>query len=706
MIGNAGMVRQAARLGNGGGSGRAFNIGKDRSGSDLHEIQEWTEARREEDKDWEDMVFLWRERHDGTLGQHYWRFDARSRAFDSTPVPPWRSEWTAPFCFSIVDEISSRVSNTMNAFFGVPASDDSDDIASGQAVTRYARYLRHKEKLVRKRRRAARLQCIDGMHFYKARWDALCNTARIDAVPGWEIRIDPWATSLDQAQRVVHEQFLHIDVVRRMWGARRKSTLADIETDAGRIPWEIQRRFEAIRGGWSRMVPEKLLDGIVQYLEVHERPTLEYPLGRLRVSCNDVMLFDSKKEGHPYALAGDQNEPLCVPFVQGAYETPEGRFRGNGVIALIWDSVQLIEKLVNQAIEHNASVVWPSWFLDNSMKAEAKMSTEPGRHYYYDSGAVKPPTAYTPNPMSPAFMQLPQFMINLVYDHVGTGDGSAPFKRADTATAVAIAAEINKNRTQSLHIDLDEQERDAMWMAVQLERHFGSGTRHAQVIGRGRVSEVFAFENADLAGTQSLFVTSAVSLSDNKQLRLENVRSLVKDGFLAMEDALDYIDMPPPEDERADLRSMNMRVAQNNILAMKKGELPQIEETWDLPTHYRAMRRFIGIDADWWDLAPEIKQQMRQYAGLLQAHMTAGPLGAKMAEQLGGGPGDGNPTPTGLPGDNSEQSGPILGQDGLTSMQDGSTDTEDVAGNAELGGDPGDGNQQPRPQQFDGSLGG
>lgn len=684
---------------------RYASIGVDRSVSDLGEIQNWQEDQRAAERDWEDSTFLWRERHNGVDGQHYWRFDSRNRGFNATPVPPWRSEWTAPFCFSIVDDVASRVANSTNAFFGVPVSDDSDDLQSASAVSRYARFLRYKEKFTRLRKKATRLQCIDGMHFYKVRWDPAAGEVHVDVVPAWEIRIDPWARNLDEAQRVTHEQWLHIDVVRRMWGARRRSALGDIEPDESRIPWEVKRRFEAIRGGFSPIQPEKLINGIVQYLEVHERPTYEYPMGRLRVFCNDVVLFDSKKKGHPYAMAGSATDPLCIPFVQGSYEAPEGRFRGNGIVSLIWDTVKLVETQVNQAVEHNAMTVYPTWFMDESMRGSAKPSTEPGQIRYYDTRAVNKPECYTPEPLSSQFMALPSFLINMIYEHVGSGQGqaSAPYKRADTATAVAIASESDKGRVQSLHVDLDNQDCDAMWMAIQLERYFGSGKRHAQIIGRGRVNEVMAYENADLAGAQSLFVVSAVSLSDNKQLRMQNVRELVKEGFINIEDAHDYIDLPPPEDERADLTEMNKRVAWANINRLKNGDVPYIEPTWDHRSHLRVMARYIGIDADWTGLSESTKQTMREYAGALQAEMASIAAGESILQELSGGPNMGPPGGN-APAETDTNSGQTKPM-GLTDPMNGGSNMGhgDPTDPSSAGTGAGGAGFSPRPSQFIGS---
>lgn len=609
---------------------------------DLQEILEWRDRVGQLREGWERRAMLNIERWDGTLGQHYWRADEVDDVMGlGYDTPEWRAEWMAPYLLSTTEQHAAMVATVPNIFYAEPQSDDADDRMAAEAATRVARFIRQAVRMLTLRREAVRFSDMVGGTFGKTSAIPIFQNGQqtgyrshIQVVPAWECFTNPWAQSIEESPVFMHERPMHIEQVKMRWqgDAKAKRALGSINPDAFSMPELVRERLERSSGIVNgESLSDDDLKGIVLYREWYAQPTVDKPEGEFRVIVNDVEIY---KGPLPYIAAG-----ITIPFHYIGFLKKPGQFHHLGLIDIMWSTVQLIEALVNQGIEHNALTVWGKWFVHESIDIDGRLTTEPGEVIPFDANVIAKPAYFeTPQPIPPTYMQFVEWLVLQLMELSGVREASRSEipKRIESGVALAIAQEADKTRARMFHQDVDEWERALVADAIKLEQAYGGEERHAQIIGKNRVAQVRAFAAAKLSGPGAidLVVKSSPSLSDNRAIKEMQVERRLELGIIDVDEARERLEELGPEDETVSARRANALLAEENFELLKDGEMVFVEDAWDHRTMWLKFK-WIMATHEYLDLDEMTKYRVRQHFNELEFKMVSRMVSMQMVESGG-----------------------------------------------------------------------
>lgn len=234
---------------------------------------------------------------------------------------------------------------------------------------------------------------------------------RIDVLDPREVFIDPSAVTLQEAQWWCHRVALPVAKIRSMFPKHAKhiDKEGSITTD---------QYVTMVRGTTTYRAASRQLEDHAYLFEFHEKPTEDYPQGRIIWKTQGIIL---EQVENPYQQLG--RFPLYAFF----WERNAGEFYGESFIEQSASIQRELNILLTQLREHRELTNNPQWWVPfNAGIAIEEMDTVAGRIHKY-------------NPMSkpPSTTPLPPFA-NYVYSEIDRMKGAIRGQASVTEQEVGI----------------------------------------------------------------------------------------------------------------------------------------------------------------------------------------------------------------------------------------------------------------------------
>lgn len=335
---------------------------------------------------------------------------------------------------------------------------------------------------------------------------------RVDVLDPREVYLDPGAVRMEEAQWWCHRVPLPVSVIRQ----RFPDKAAFIDKEGGITA---DSYITLTRGASTyRTSGRELADHAFLY-EYHEKPTTEFPKGRIVWTANDIVLEEIE---NPYE--GLNRFPLYAFY----FEQNAGELYGESFIEQAAPIQRELNILLTQTREHRELTNNPQLFAPtNCGIAIEEMDTSAGRIIYY-------------NPMSkmPEYRQIPP-LANYVYQeiarmeqeirtHASVTEQEVGQTQSDASGryAAIIEAEASQQVAPILrynHSEWVEMHRGMLTIA----QAFYTRDRTWTVTGKDR-PESYAFEQMNLSPGWDVDVQEDDSLSNNHAVRLTQTMELAK----------------------------------------------------------------------------------------------------------------------------------------------------------------------------------
>lgn len=348
----------------------------------------------------------------------------------------------------------------------------------------------------------------------------------ISVCPPYEIYPDNMsATGISDCRSIMHVKAYPVEEVERVWGVKPEgrdvSVLnADSVTGGG--------KFYTGRG--TRVCTD-VKSNHALVIERYERPSKQYPNGRLLIAAEDKLLYEGDL---PYR--NGINGERTFPFVrQAAFEHPSSFF-GASVIERLIPVQRAFNAVKNRKHEFlNRIAMGVLAVEDGSVNLDAleDEGLAPGRILVYRQGSTPPMMMQYGNvPNSFAVEEnnlLEEFVtISGISDFMTTSDLSNVNL---SGTALSLLIEQDENRLSITSTEIRDALKEVARQVLRLYRQYATMPRMIRVSGDNAATETVAFTSANLTSDDLVF-DNAASLSESLASRQNMVMEMLKLGLL------------------------------------------------------------------------------------------------------------------------------------------------------------------------------
>ena len=427
----------------------------------------------------------------------------------------------------------------------IPATSDERDKQTAKVSKKIYQSVKNKLEIERKLKQGLKWSEVCGTVFYKIGWNTnlglvvgksdkgeniKSGEVELSVVSPFEIYPDSsTCESLDECQSVIHAKAFSTLQIKTMFG---------VEVQGAKIStYTLDGVREAIGGlGFNGTMPkiieeEKENSAIV--IEKYEKPSADYPNGRLIIVAGDKLIFDGDL---PYVDGEDKKRDF--PFVRQTSIEQPGCFWGTSVIERLIPVQRAFNAVKNRKHEFInrlslgvLSVEDGSVDLDN-LEEEGLC---PGKILVYRQGATEP--KYLEGETLPAGLSdeeeqlLDEFnKISGVNDLLSTGAISSNISGAalelligQDETRLSASVEAIKNATIAIAKKI-----------LRLYKQFAVFPRLAKIVGENGQIEMFYFSSSDVTSEDIVIENQTDGLATLSQRR-EMIFKLIEKGVLSEE---------------------------------------------------------------------------------------------------------------------------------------------------------------------------
>ncbi len=400
----------------------------------------------------------------------------------------------------------------------------------------------------------------------------------------------PFSTGIDDCESIIHAKAYHVNDIKKIWGKDVEGS--DINVFTLKEHANIMGGLNSHTGGYS-VGSQKKKDHSIVY-EYWERPTEEFPSGRLIICTDDEMLLTSEL---PYQI-GRNGEP-DLPFVLQRCIVRVNCFFGKSIIERLIPIQRDYNALKNRMKEYlNRASIGQLVYEEGSID-EDWLETEglaPGAMIPVRKGAQFP-TYMNYHPLPQTFeleedRLMQQFIIISGVSEISR-DSSAP-TGVNSGVALAILQEQDDTRLSltAKHIDTSIIKTAKMW--IRLYQQYADFPRILRSVGKNNEVDVVEWLGSSLT-SDDIYIETGTQLSESPAQRKQMVFDLINSGLFndpetgALSKAgrskiFEMLEMGNWEqfDTETELQIEKAR-RENRI--MNNGEMPEVADYDDDVTH-------------------------------------------------------------------------------------------------------------------------
>ena len=414
-----------------------------------------------------------------------------------------------------------------------PASGEEEDVESARLATKLLEATFQDNDFYKLNGQANFWAELTGTVFYKVMWDGEGEGGvRIVVCPSYEIYPDSLSsTSVKDCASVIHARAYPVSYVKDVWGAEVKGEeVSVIEADSfstggGKYP---SSAFKAER--------ESKKDYCV-VIERYERPSADYPEGRLVIVCGDKLLYEGVL---PYV--NGENGKRGYPFVrQVAFESPCG-FYGSSVIERLIPVQRAYNAVKNRKHEFLSRLSVGVLAAEEGSVDLDSLEEEglaPGRVITYRQGST-PPMLMSPGTVPGEFRDEEDRLLQEFRTVSGISDAvqlSSSAQSSISGYALSLLIEQDYNRLSVTTESIRSAVKEVARMILRLFRTEGASKRMIRISGDNGAVEIKAFKASSLKG-EDVVMESDSTMVETPATRKSMILELLNYGLLGDENGV------------------------------------------------------------------------------------------------------------------------------------------------------------------------
>ena len=576
------------------------------------QILEDFEERKRERKPFERQ---WQTNANFVVGNQFCSIDNFGNTCSVDKDFEWQENQVYNYLASMYESRLAKLARVRPQMTVLPSTSEEKDIKSAKVSKSILKSIEHKLNLSRLIAKATKWSDLTGTVFYKVIWNS--DGGRIIGVdekgkniregdvdisvcPPFEIYPDNIACeSIDDCRSIIHARAYHIDQIKQNWGVDVKGQ--DIDVISCDSTENVGASFTTMNT--SVIKTTKKNHAIV--LEYYQRPSADYPKGRLIIIAGDQLVYNGEL---PFQDDGDNN--YGFPFVRQISQEQSNNFFGTTIINRIIPLQRALNATKNRKYEFMNRIAQGILAVeDGSVDTDLleEEGVKPGKILVYRQGST-PPAFMASGGLPSDFSSEEDRIMNQMTVLSGLSDLTSAISTyanmSGTALQLLIEQDDAKLTTSA------EEIRNAIKIVgthiLRLYKQFVTNKRIGRIIGGdNREVELFYFDSSDISSEDIIFETEN-ELTETVAQRRSMVFELLNAGLLSDENGqlnnrmrskvLELLGYGIWE-QGQDIASLQRNKAQKeNILFLNDGKEPKVQSIDDHNIHIIEHTAFLLTD--------------------------------------------------------------------------------------------------------------
>lgn len=504
----------------------------------LEDFKKRREARRPIELNWRlNMNFV--------IGNQFSEISARGDIEERGKQYFWQSREVYNHVAPIVETRLSKLAKVKAKATVRPVTSDDTDVASASLSTKLLEAIHDENRFSELLSQANTWSEITGCAFYKIVWDG-GKGASLDAdkkvkegdvvisiCPPFEIFPENLAVSdIEKQASIMHVRAMSVDDVKRLW---------NVKVDGGTLNvFSFDNTDSAGGFGYSATTPKivsEVKEDAVLVIEKYEKPTADFPNGRLLIVAGDRLVFDGEL---PYK--NGENGERSYPFAKQLCLDVLGNFFGGSVVERIIPVQRAYNTVKNRKHEYMNRIAMGVLAVEDGSVDTDNLEEEglsPGKVLVYRQGS-NPPSMLSPGQVPAEFSReeeklLSEFVMISGVSEVTTY--SQVPSNVSSGSAISLLLEQDDTRISLTADSLREAVRKIGKQIIRLYKQFAAAPRIKRVAGDNGEVETACFSAADL-GSEDVVFDTVNELEDNVSTRRAMVYDLLKLGLFTDENGV------------------------------------------------------------------------------------------------------------------------------------------------------------------------
>lgn len=515
---------------------------------------------------------------------------------------------TANIIMPVVRTEYAKLTRSRPTYWVEASTAERDDVAKSRIGKLFLDYLwdtKHYDKSFKK----ALLWClVCGIGFVKVYYDPTAgptvtlNGKRyqlgevlIDYCSPFELFIDPFARSLEEASWIIQARVRSLDYIEQKYGKRvPASDTASISITSGSVGFGSRSNMY----GAENNLPSALVK------EYWEAPSTKYPNGRYGVVAGKTELYVGD---NPYA-------DICpVPYADMVHIPVADSLYGESVVSQLRQVNVMYNKIRSDVVENTSKLSNPPLKAPvNAFLQPPKF--EPGEVMYYNPLVGGEIDQVRIEPYNQATMNILMRLWQERDDISGISEvsrGVVP-RGVRSAQAVAYLLEQDETRLSVTARAYEDMIGRAMGMALKLARKFYTAPRIIRVVGEDRAWQAHLFKATDIPADADVRVQPSSTLPKSRIQQQQELLDLWDRGILQDPSMLLRLSDYGTNQEIYQDIELDKSQAQREIQRMLEGEPATVEDFHNHAVHIIEHNRFRKT-SKYEDLPESHKELFRQH---------------------------------------------------------------------------------------------
>ncbi len=508
----------------------------------------------------------------------------------------WQQREVFNHIASIVEARLAKLHTIRPTMTIVPVSNDESDVKTAKLSKKIVNAIYKKEEMSKLISEATKWSEVTGTVFYKIFWDndkgityAKDDTGKslkmgdvnIAVCTPFEIFPESTTSTLEDSKSIIHAKAYHVNDIEAIWG--KKVEGEDINV------FSLDNSNSGIGGlGYNSQATKIINTKKCNYaivIEKYEKPSIEYPNGRLIIVAGDELLYVGEL---PYKNGADGERTF--PFIQQVCIEQTGCFWGTSIIERVIPIQRAYNAVKNRKHEFlNRLSMGVLTVEDGSVDVDnlEEEGLSPGKILVYRQGANAP--NFMANTNVPADFTLEeQRLLDEFKTISGVSDILNNTSTYANMSGVALQLLIEQDETR-ISVTSDQLKFAIKQMAkhiLRLYKQFATVPRLLKIVGDHGELEVMYFSSSDISSDEVNFETDT-ELNESLAQRRSMVFDLLKAGLLQDENgklsnrmrikALELLGFGVWESAQ-DINELHQKKASAENAEFIEGQMPQVKE--------------------------------------------------------------------------------------------------------------------------------
>ena len=481
----------------------------------VNEVLEDFKRRQIEKKNFENA---WQLNINFFLGNQYCYISPLGEIMEYGKQYFWQEREVYNHIANIVELRLSKLSRVRPALTVIPFSDDENDINCAKTSKKILKAVSHNINISKILAQGTMWSELCGTVFYKVDWnnnigkvvgvDELGNDIRegdveVSVVSPFEIYPDSNTyNSVDECASIIYARSFHKDVVKNTWGIDVEGQDIDVYTlDA----------INSVGGlGYSSLsnsMAKKLKKDQVLVLEKYEKPTIEYPNGRLIVVAGDKLIFMGDL---PYI--NNYENKRGFPFIRQVCISTPNCFWGSSVVERCIPIQRSFNSVKNRKHEFlNRLTMGILSVEDGSLDLEnlEEEGLSPGKVLIHRQGS-NPPQLLSSGSVPMDFQYEESSLLNEFMNISGVSDlARSDYLAGGQVSGIALQLFVEQDEVRLLTTadEIRNAAKDIAKQILRLYKQFAIIGHASRIVGENGLVELFYWKGSDINSEEVIFET-------------------------------------------------------------------------------------------------------------------------------------------------------------------------------------------------------